>query len=65
MKNTLSRCLKGKVYNERIMPAMMYGCKTEIKKITWKQTPKKLQASMEKEILGITRQKKGSTWIRE
>ena len=66
MKSTLPICLKRKVYNECIIPAMTYGCET------WKLTKalenklRVAQRSMERAMLGITlRERKRTTWIRE
>ena len=58
-------CLKRKVYNGCILPAMTYGCETW--KLT-KSSENKLriaQRAMERAMLGVTlRDRKRSTWIR-
>ena len=66
LKSNLPTCLKRKVYNACIIPAMTYGCET------WKLTKalvnklRVAQRAMERAMLGITlRDKKRTTWIRE
>ena len=66
LKSTLPMCLKRKIYNSCIIPAMTYGCET------WKLTKRSenqlriTQRAMERAMLGITlRNRKRSTWIRE
>ncbi|WP_440994831.1 hypothetical protein [Cysteiniphilum litorale] len=65
LKSTLPMCLKRKIYNSCIIPAMTYGCET------WKLTKRSenqlriTQRAMERAMLGITlRDRKRSTWIR-
>ena len=66
LKSKMPICLKRKIYNQCVIPAMTYGCET------WKMTKKAknllrvAQRDMERAILGITlRDSKRSTWIRE
>ena len=65
-KSKMPICLKRKIYNQCVIPAMTYGCET------WKLTKQAenllrvAQKAMERAMLGITlRDRKRSTWIRE
>merc|ERR1711942_423048 len=66
LKSKMPICLKRKIYNQCVIPAMTYGCET------WKLTKQAknslriAQRAMERAMLGITlRDTKRSTWIRE
>ena len=66
MNSSLPICLKRKVYNQCVLPTMIYGSET------WKPTKpmenklKSAQRGMERSMLGISlRDKKRSSWIRE
>ena len=66
MRGSLPVCLKRKVYNQCILPAMLYGCET------WKLTKamemklRSAQRAMERSMLGITlKDRKRASWIRE
>ena len=66
LKSKMPICLKRKIYNQCVIPAMTYGCET------WKLTKQAenllriAQRAMERAMLGITlRDRKRSTWIRE
>ena len=65
LKSNLPMCLKRKVYNACVIPAMTYACET------WKLTKRTenllrvAQRAMERAMLGITiRDRKRSTWVR-
>ena len=65
-RSHLPICLKRKVYNQCVIPAMTYGSET------WKLTKSlenklvSAQRAMERSVLGITlRDKRRSTWVRE
>ena len=65
LKSKLPICLKRKVYNQCVIPAMTYGCET------WKLTKRTenllriAQRAMERAMLGVTlRDRHRSTWIR-
>jgi hypothetical protein len=65
LKSKMPLCLKKKIYNQCVIPAMTYGCET------WKLTKhtenllRIAQRAMERAMLGITlRDRKRSTWIR-
>ena len=65
LKSKFPMCLKRKVYNACVIPAMTYACET------WKLTKRSedllrvAQRAMERAMLGITlRDRKRTTWIR-
>ena len=65
LKSKMPMCLKRKVYNQCVIPAMTYGCET------WKLTKgtenllRIAQRAMERAMLEITmRDRHRSTWIR-
>ena len=66
LKSKMPICLKHKIYNQCVIPAITYGCKTW--KLT-KQTENSLriaQKAMERAMLGITlTDRRRETWIRE
>ena len=66
MRGPLPVCLKRKVYNQCILPAMIYGCET------WKLTKvienklRSAQRAMERSMLGITlKDRKRASWVRD
>ena len=66
MKSSLPICLKRKVYNQCILPTMIYGSETWKLTKTMTNKLRSAQRAMERSMLGVTlRDKKRATWIRE
>ena len=64
-KSKLSICLKRKVYNQCVLPVMMYGCETWTLNAQTTQRLRVTQRAMERCMLGITRRdRKRNEWIR-
>ena len=58
-------CLKRKVFNQCVLPAMMYGSETWAVTKNMEQKLKSTQHSMERTMLGISkRDRKTLQWIR-
>jgi len=54
-KSKLPMCLKRKVYNQCVLPVMMYGCETWTLNAQTTQRLRVTQRAMERCMLGITR----------
>ena len=55
LKGKLPMCLKRKIYNQCVLPAMTYGCQTWALTKRMEQRLRVTQRSMERAMLGITR----------
>ena len=64
-KSKIPMCLKRKVYNQCVLPVMMYGCETWTLNAQTIQRLRVTQRAMERCMLGITRRdRKTNEWIR-
>ncbi|KAI5743164.1 hypothetical protein M8J77_015214 [Diaphorina citri] len=64
-KSNMPMCLKRKVFNQCILPALTYGAETWTLTVRSMQRLQTTQRSMERSMLGITRRdRKRITWIR-
>ena len=66
LKSKMPMCLKRKVYNQCIQPAMIYGCQTWAVTKRMQDRLKTTQRSMERAIIGVTkRDHRTNEWVRQ
>ena len=64
-KSEIPTCLKRKVFNQFILPSLIYGCETWTNSTEVKRKLQITQRAMERQILNITkRDKNRNEWIR-
>jgi hypothetical protein len=66
LKSKMPMCLKRKVYNQCIQPAMIYGCQTWAVTKRMQDRLKTTQRSMERAMIGVTkRDHRTNEWVRQ